>query len=152
MRVRTGYGCHKGRKLAEEWSGRRARRNVSSEKGKGHRRIALFHRRVTALRQWQVVLGDEQQMCEQGLHELAVGGIVQQREAEFGISVPGMRGFRREGRPRFCVPYMVMGIAMVPEFTLKVSGKDRVDGGRVDVPGFAMMGICLGMDMEERQG
>jgi hypothetical protein len=47
---------------------------------------------------------------------------------------------------------MVMGIAMVPEFTLKVSGKDRVDGGRVDVPGFAMMGICLGMDMEERQG
>lgn len=47
---------------------------------------------------------------------------------------------------------MVMGIEMIPEFALKVGRKDRVHGSRVDMTGFAMMGIRLGMDVEERQG
>ena len=45
-----------------------------------------------------------------------------------------------------------MSIVVVFEFTLKVGRKDRVHGNGVDVTGFAMMGIRLGMDMEQRQG
>lgn len=98
------------------------------------------------------MLDDEQEMREQGFDEFAVGGIVEQGEAQFGVSVPGMRAFSREGKPCFCVLCMVMGIAMLPEFALKVGRKNRVDGSRVDMTGFAVMRIRLGMDMEERQG
>ena len=97
-------------------------------------------------------MGDEQQMREQGLHELAVGGIVEERQVKFGIGAPRMRAFRREGYPRFCASCMMTDIAVFPEFALKVRRKDRMDGGRVDMTGFAMMGIRLGMDVEERQG
>lgn len=79
--MRAGYGCRNVRTLADERSGRRTRRNVSSKKGERNGRIVLVHRRSMALRQGEEVLGDEQQMREQRLHELAVGGIVQQREA-----------------------------------------------------------------------
>ena len=92
-------------------------------------------------------------MREQGLHELAVGGIVQQREAQFVVVLPGMRTLRRKSRSRICDLCVVMRLVVVVfEFALKVGRKDRVHGSRVDVTGFAMMGICLGMDMEERQG
>ena len=92
------------------------------------------------------------QMGQQRLHELAVGGIVQQRKAQLVIVLPGMRTLRRKNMLRICVLRMVMSIVVVFEFTLKVGRKDRVHGSSVDVTGFAMMGIRLGMDMEERQG
>ena len=92
------------------------------------------------------------QMGQQRLHELAVGGIVQQRKAQLVIVLPGMRTLRRKNRFRICVLRMVMSIVVVFEFTLKVGRKDRVHGSSVDVTGFAMMGIRLGMDMEQRQG
>lgn len=92
------------------------------------------------------------QMGQQRLHELAVGGIVQQRKAQLVIVLPGMRTLRRKNRFRICVLRMVMSIVVVFEFTLKVGRKDRVHGSRVDVTGFAMMGIRLRMDMEQRQG
>lgn len=92
------------------------------------------------------------QMGQQRLHELAVGGIVQQRKAQLVIVLPGMRTLRRKNRLRICVLRMVMSIVVVFEFTLKVGRKDRVHGSSVDVTGFSMMGIRLGMDMEERQG
>lgn len=92
------------------------------------------------------------QMGQQRLHELAVGGIVQQRKAQLVIVLPGMRALCRKNRFRICVLRMVMSIVVVFEFTLKVGRKDRVHGSRVDVTGFAMMGIRLRMDMEQRQG
>lgn len=68
--MRAGYGCRIVWKLAEERSGRGARRNVSSKKGEGNGRIVLFHHRVTAVRQGQELLGDDQQMREQGFTSL----------------------------------------------------------------------------------
>lgn len=92
------------------------------------------------------------QMGQQRLHELAVGGIVQQRKAQLVIVLPGMRTLRRKNMLRICVLRMVMSIVVVFEFTLKVGRKDRVHGSSVDVTGFSMMWIRLRMDMEQRQG
>lgn len=92
------------------------------------------------------------QMGQQRLHELAVGGIVQQRKAQLVIVLPGMRTLPSKNSARICILRMVMSIVVVFEFTLKVGRKDRVHGSSVDVPGFSMMWICVGMDMEERQG
>ena len=92
-------------------------------------------------------------MREQGLHELAVGGIVQQREAQFVVVLPGMRTLRRKSRSRICDLCVVMRLVVVVfEFALEVGRKDRVDRSRVDVTGFAVMGIRLRRDMEQRQG
>jgi len=43
-------------------------------------------------------------------------------------------------------------VVVVFEFALKVGRKDRVHGSGVDVTGFSMMGIRLGMDMEQGEG
>lgn len=69
------------------------------------------------------------------------------------IVLPGMRTLRKKSRSRICLLCMVMRLVVVVfEFALKVGRKDRVHGSDMDVTGFSMMGICLGMDMEERQG
>ena len=60
--------------------------------------------------------------------------------------------FRSTHRSRICDLCVVMRLVVVVfEFALKVGRKDRVHGSGVDVTGFSMMGIRLGMDMEERQ-
>ena len=111
----------------------------------------LFCSPVRMRRNGQEIVSHKQQMGQQRLHELAVGGIVQQRKAQLGISVPDMWAFHREGRPRFCLRRMVMSISMVLEFAFEVSRKDGVYGSGMDVTGFSMMGIGFGMDMEERE-
>lgn len=111
----------------------------------------LFCWLARMFRNGQRIVSHEQQMGQQRLHELAVGGIVQQRKAQLGISVPGMWACRREGRQRFYLRRMVMRVSMVLEFALEVSRKDGVYGSGVDVTGFSMMGIGFGMDMEERE-
>ena len=111
----------------------------------------LFCWLVRMFRNGQKIVSHEQQMGQQRFHELAVGGIVQQRKAQLGISVPDMWAFHREGRPRCYLRRMVMRVSMALEFAFQVSRKDGVYGSGVDVTGFSMMGIGFGMDMEERE-
>ena len=58
---------------------------------------------ITLLRNGQEVMTHKLQMGQQRLHELAVGGIVQQRKAQLVIVLPGMRTLRRKNRLRICV-------------------------------------------------
>lgn len=68
------------------------------------------------------------------------------------IVLPCMRTLRRKSRFRICVWCVVMRHVVVFKLTLQVGRKNPVHGGGVNVTGFAMMGIRLGMDMEQRQG
>lgn len=136
---------------AEERGGRRTRRNVAQEERKRDGESAVHGGPVTVLRNARDIVCDKQEMRQQRFRKLAVGGIIQQRKAQLGIGLPDMRPFFAENRSRFCVRRAVLGLAVVAELALEVTRKDRVDGNGMDVAGFPMMRIRLGMNVEQRE-
>lgn len=77
-----------------------------------------------------------------GLQRFSVARIVEHREAEFRMFMPGAGAVRGERHYAGRGPFVVSG------FAIQVTGPDRMDRSSVHVPGFTMMVISLGMHVE----